>query len=202
MAACGGLLGLIYKQIHPGFCGRGHVWGPVIRHIPSLISSVPIVGALIFRDHGKRTENTEMAFGNGKCNFKRKITENHFSAGKNNKIHKIYKISQTKWIYFHATLPRIRVYIYNTHLYVNGISNILYVQSLWENGISIFPPYWNGIEDFQKRKRQFFETENQYPNNELFASAWGCNQWYYTAARVISSDWCPTSAKTILETTI
>ena len=54
------------------------------------------IGALIFRDHGKRTENTEMAFGNGKCNFKRKITENHFSAGKNNKIHKIYKISQTK----------------------------------------------------------------------------------------------------------
>ena len=104
-----------------------------------------------------------MAIGNGKCNFKRKITENHFSAGKNNKIHKIYKISQTKWIYFHATLPRIRVYIYNTHLYVNGISNILYVQSLWENGISIFPPYWNGIEDFQKRKRQFFETENQCP---------------------------------------
>ena len=124
---------------------------------------LPYLGALIFRDHGKRTENTEMAFGNGKCNFKRKITENHFSAGKNNKIHKIYKISQTKWIYFHATLPRIRVYIYNTHLYVNGISNILYVQSLWENGISIFPPYWNGIEDFQKRKRQFFETENQCP---------------------------------------
>jgi len=104
-----------------------------------------------------------MAIGNGKCNFKRKITENHFSAGKNNNIHKIYKISKTKWIYFHATLLRICVYINNTHLYVNGISNILYVQSLWENRISIFPPYWNGIEDFQKRKRQFFETENQYP---------------------------------------
>ena len=54
------------------------------------------LGSLIFRDHGKRTENTEMAFGNGKCNFKQKITENHISAGKNNKIHKIYKMSQTK----------------------------------------------------------------------------------------------------------
>ena len=133
------------------------------------------LGALIFRDHGKRTENTEMAFGNGKCNFKRKITENHFSAGKNNKIHKIYKISQTKWIYFHATLPRIRVYIYNTHLYVNGISNILYVQSLWENGISIFPPYWNGIEDFQKRKRQFFETENLCPY--ICVTSWNQKGW-------------------------
>ena len=43
MAAYGGLLGLVYRQIHPGFCGSGHVWGPVIRHIPSLVPSVPIV---------------------------------------------------------------------------------------------------------------------------------------------------------------
>ena len=43
MAACGGLLGLVYRQIHPGFCGSGHVWGPVIHHKPSLVPSVPIV---------------------------------------------------------------------------------------------------------------------------------------------------------------
>ena len=43
MAACGGLLGLVYRQIHPGFCGSGHVWGPLIRHIPSLVPSVPMV---------------------------------------------------------------------------------------------------------------------------------------------------------------
>ena len=43
MAACGGLLGLDYRQIHPGFCGSGHVWGPVIRHMPSLVPPVPIV---------------------------------------------------------------------------------------------------------------------------------------------------------------
>ena len=42
MAACGGLLGLVYRQIHPDFCGSGHVWGPVVRHIPSLVPSVPI----------------------------------------------------------------------------------------------------------------------------------------------------------------
>jgi hypothetical protein len=43
MAACGGLLGLIYRQIHPDFYGSGRVWGPVICHIPSLVPSVPIV---------------------------------------------------------------------------------------------------------------------------------------------------------------
>merc|ERR1719244_1761851 len=43
MAACGGLLGLVYRQIHLGFCGSGHVWGPVIHHMPSLVPSVPIV---------------------------------------------------------------------------------------------------------------------------------------------------------------
>jgi len=95
-----------------------------------------------------------MAIGNGKCNFKRKITENHFSAGKNNKIHKIYKISQTKWIYFHATLLRIRVYINNTHLYVNGISNMYNLYGKTEF------PFFHHI---QKRKRQFFENENQCP---------------------------------------
>ena len=71
---------------------KRHVLGDIMKNTLCTVH----VGALIFRDHGKRTENTEMAFGNGKCNFKRKITENHFSAGKNNKIHKIYKISQTK----------------------------------------------------------------------------------------------------------
>ena len=25
MAACGGLLGLVYRQIHPGVCGNDHV---------------------------------------------------------------------------------------------------------------------------------------------------------------------------------
>ena len=36
--------------------------------------NAPYVGALIFHDHGKRTENKEMAFGNGKMQFQ---TENH-----------------------------------------------------------------------------------------------------------------------------
>ena len=31
------------RQIHTGFCGSGHVSGPVTRHIPSLVPSVPIV---------------------------------------------------------------------------------------------------------------------------------------------------------------
>ena len=43
MAACGGLLALVYRQIHPGLRGSGHVWGPVIHHIPSLVPTVPIV---------------------------------------------------------------------------------------------------------------------------------------------------------------
>ena len=34
---------MVYRQIHPGFYGSGHVWGPVIRHIHSLVPSVPIV---------------------------------------------------------------------------------------------------------------------------------------------------------------
>ena len=43
MAAWRGLLGLVYRQIHPGFCGSSHVWGPVICHIACLVPSVPIV---------------------------------------------------------------------------------------------------------------------------------------------------------------
>ena len=43
MATCGGLLGLVYRRIHPDFYGSGHVWGPVIRHTPSLVPLVPIV---------------------------------------------------------------------------------------------------------------------------------------------------------------
>jgi hypothetical protein len=46
MATCGGLLGLVYgkyRKIHLGFCRSGHVWGPVIHHIPSLVPSGPIV---------------------------------------------------------------------------------------------------------------------------------------------------------------
>ena len=27
---------LCYRQIHPGFCGSGRVWGPVLHHIPAL----------------------------------------------------------------------------------------------------------------------------------------------------------------------
>jgi hypothetical protein len=47
------------------------------------------LGALIFRDHGKRTENTEMAFGNGKCNFKRKTTFQQGKQGKTIKYHRL-----------------------------------------------------------------------------------------------------------------
>jgi len=36
-------------KIHPGFSGSGHVWGPLIRHMPSSVPSVPIV---LFRTHG------------------------------------------------------------------------------------------------------------------------------------------------------
>jgi hypothetical protein len=43
MAACGGLHGLVYREIHPGFYGSGHVWGPAIHHMPSLVPSVAIV---------------------------------------------------------------------------------------------------------------------------------------------------------------
>ena len=32
-----------YRQIHPGFCGSGHVWGPVICHI-----HVPIVALYMY----------------------------------------------------------------------------------------------------------------------------------------------------------
>ena len=35
-------IGQLYRQIHPGYCGSVHVWGPVIHHITSIVSSVPI----------------------------------------------------------------------------------------------------------------------------------------------------------------
>ena len=43
MAACGGLLRLVYRHIHLGFYGSGHVWESMIYHILSLVPSVPIV---------------------------------------------------------------------------------------------------------------------------------------------------------------
>ena len=36
------------------------------------------VGTMIFRDRGKRTENTESTLGNGKRIFKRRNTEMYF----------------------------------------------------------------------------------------------------------------------------
>ena len=36
-----------YRQIHLGFYGTGHVWGPVIRHTPSLVLSVPIAPIVV-----------------------------------------------------------------------------------------------------------------------------------------------------------
>ena len=44
-------------------------------HFPLPLKSV---GTMIFRDRGKRTENTESTIGNGKRIFKRKNTEMYF----------------------------------------------------------------------------------------------------------------------------
>ena len=42
------------------------------------IDPSPTLGTMIFRDRGKRTENTESTLGNGKRIFKRKNTEMYF----------------------------------------------------------------------------------------------------------------------------